>query len=538
MPITWRQLTSDVTGVTNAAVRGMENGRKNIAGMLTGFRNQLRDHVDERTAQNEADLRSYLDGLQTPDAFTEAQASGAIQERIAGYGEFAPADRFQSLVSDYPDTLRKRVTDEQAFNDAQAERSLKPVYDDIYSRLRNGDTAGASELMDQHDLGSREGAMTDLLRQEEARLKGRANEASSRKYFAELSTPGAFNTQKDLDAFTQRVASDPTLSAATREALLSNAQQRAADGSMGAVDSRNFKQFAANLGTSMGITNNMYYQESQNPDAFSDTLNSAAGIKDELLKSGMSEGDATNFSAGLFEVVARGVPDGNGGYARLPMSPALVRMIKDQATDLWLKNDLTASEVAEQAIHSLGLAQQYANYTQYESALTQERARLLQESGRRPTPEPVNQTDTTPETPKEKAPVPSPVSPKGPTSPVQRTEDLITALRGVSESNIKLSPEQERKASSYTDKAWGRQRAQKAQMSELRDLRGEYIELMQELSSEVPPSFIDEARRGNNLGAESGKSRSGRTVRRTEGTKDKLSRMVELENKLREFVTQ
>jgi len=200
MPITWRQLTSDVTGVTNAAVRGMENGRKNIAGMLTGFRNQLRDHVDERTAQNEADLRSYLDGLQTPDAFTEAQASGAIQERIAGYGEFAPADRFQSLVSDYPDTLRKRVTDEQAFNDAQAERSLKPVYDDIYSRLRNGDTAGASELMDQHDLGSREGAMTDLLRQEEARLKGRANEASSRKYFAELSTPGAFNTQKDLDA--------------------------------------------------------------------------------------------------------------------------------------------------------------------------------------------------------------------------------------------------------------------------------------------------------------------------------------------------
>ncbi|MFC3679605.1 hypothetical protein [Bacterioplanoides pacificum] len=140
-PITWRtlEISPDIRGATAA----FEAGGRNIQSMFDGLKGVGDTLVQNKVDANRRDLQQFLGSFGSPEEYQAALASGAIQERINGYGGYA-GDDFMSLAQDGLNTSRERVQADADYQDWTQQRDNR----DLRKQIAEADPRTAMDLLE------------------------------------------------------------------------------------------------------------------------------------------------------------------------------------------------------------------------------------------------------------------------------------------------------------------------------------------------------------------------------------------------------
>jgi hypothetical protein len=155
MAITWRNVNGN-TSAFDVAGRLMENAQASLRSGLGQFQGIMDDQRQLQEANrtntisnNEADFRKYLSSLrsQGPQALEQAQASGAIDARLAGYNGLVSRDLDPTaLVRENILGARSDANSEADYNLNLAKRDAAPLWERYQQAVYNNQDAEAQQI--------------------------------------------------------------------------------------------------------------------------------------------------------------------------------------------------------------------------------------------------------------------------------------------------------------------------------------------------------------------------------------------------------
>lgn len=424
-PITWRNVQSSAP--VGAAIDGIQGANQAFQNMISGFK-EVGEHFDNRKiAANEQDFRSYLAGFDSPEAFQAAQASGEVQARLDGYGDFRNAG-MQSLMDGRLGTLRDQVKGDASYQDWTNNRDVQPMLKEFNTLLANGDVAGAAAMQEQiQGLATAEqmaglqsqlttargqqalaGARADMLNLTDERnaLKtsladvysnkkpkdggpsdlekaqeiwgriqaGKATPEEEQKMMNDFQAVGLGRTTENLLSRKQAgIAAN--LPVDVQEKISVMQQEKLAGQTLESMYPQEY-QADVNLQMSSYLQANPAMQTNElingSPLPPDQALNTFA---DAIVKRTDKEGEGANTldsdtstkAAEAFNLIFQeGISDGKGNKATLPMSEGAIKLVANAIeSDRWFEADATPEEIARSFVSSMGANDKFKDYQKY-----------------------------------------------------------------------------------------------------------------------------------------------------------------------------
>lgn len=156
MPITWQSLVApNLVGASNM----MQNVQYNFDSAIEGMRNELAarrelqsQNVDTLRENNKQQFLDYLSGFRTPAELAAAQASGAVDQQVAGFGGVIDRAAVRGAADRQLATLRDQTRAANEFGDMERDRTEAPLIAEGMQIALRGDEKGIQEFLTKNDI--------------------------------------------------------------------------------------------------------------------------------------------------------------------------------------------------------------------------------------------------------------------------------------------------------------------------------------------------------------------------------------------------
>lgn len=153
-PITWRTIigpsVADAARPMDSAGRYINTAFENLQNVLQGREQAQLANVQAQKAANTAGFLDMLSKYRTPEELAAAQASGAIDQARAQYGNMIDRTVARDAFDQRLSTTRDQTTKGQEYADKQQQLKDRPIVNEILTTLYKGNGKGATELLDKN----------------------------------------------------------------------------------------------------------------------------------------------------------------------------------------------------------------------------------------------------------------------------------------------------------------------------------------------------------------------------------------------------
>lgn len=262
-PITWRNIDAPSLNGVGSLFRGAQDsfnqGMGSLGKLLDTAQQTRVDNVNALRNSNQQDFRSYMSSFLTPEDLEAAQTSGALADRLAGYGGAIDRAAADDLVNTQISQLRSRIRDQNQYADEKRDREERPLQDEILSMITQGNTEGARARLDELQLRSEhplEQALANALRtqKQDKRDDTRFSWESNNQAFTR-DTQNRELQQRQEDALSNKLigelANTPGTEADLREILVPRLTEQ---GVSGPGIARALQNLSGTYGAARGLT--------------------------------------------------------------------------------------------------------------------------------------------------------------------------------------------------------------------------------------------------------------------------------------------